>query len=176
MSLSYVEMHKYELQKAINVLKSRIASNEKTFRKALGSRELFQAIKTLISFTEKMLEKEREVEAYKIDETAISEAKKVVIEQRRVWYAFKLIQSYSQLKFALLYGINNEEVLKELLEKFKKTVNQIRSRLGVDTSELDYVTTLLTEKVLTKKPPNKREVYSMNDSVVAVVYKVLNLQ
>lgn len=85
---------------------------------------------------------------------------------RNVWYAFKLVNSVAQLKFAV-EEFNDEDRVSFYKKLAMQTINQIEERLGVD---LDNVRKAL-EKFL-ENPTGKNKA-NLNDETKMAMVRIL---
>jgi len=85
---------------------------------------------------------------------------------RNIWYAFKLVNSVAQLKFAV-EEFNDENRINLYKNLTMQTINQIEERLGVD---LDNVKKAI-DKFL--ENPNGRTKANLNDETKFAMVKIL---
>jgi len=85
---------------------------------------------------------------------------------RNIWYAFKLVNSVAQLKFAV-EEFNDESRINLYKNLTMQTINQIEERLGVD---LDNVKKAI-DKFL--ENPNGRTKANLNDETKFAMVKIL---
>jgi len=85
---------------------------------------------------------------------------------RNIWYAFKLVNSVAQLKFAI-EEFNDENRINLYKNLTMQTINQIEERLGVD---LDNVKKAI-DKFL--ENPNGRTKANLNDETKFAMVKIL---
>ena len=85
---------------------------------------------------------------------------------RNIWYAFKLVNSVAQLKFAV-EEFNDESKINLYKNLTMQTINQIEERLGVD---LDNVKKAI-DKFL--ENPNGRTKANLNDETKFAMVKIL---
>jgi len=85
---------------------------------------------------------------------------------RNIWYAFKLVNSVAQLKFAV-EEFNDENRINLYKNLTMQTINQIEERLGVD---LDNVKKAI-DKFL--ENPNGRAKANLNDETKFAMVKIL---
>lgn len=81
---------------------------------------------------------------------------------RAIWYAFKLINSWSMVKASLMPSSGRDQ-----LAQFNTTLRQIRERLGIKTPPL---TVLLDEY---RKKPSKELTMKINDLVKDLAVRIL---
>jgi len=164
--VTYIEAHEAEIRRAIEVLRQRIAMNPESFTKALGSRKYLEAIEVLLKFAEEMLKRKEKLKEYISTVQPEGKTQRPKVEQKRVWYSFKLIHSYSQLRLAHELGLD----LRPYVERFSKTCDQIEKRFKVDMTNVRNVASVL----LARRKLNGKDVAALNDTIVSFVHQFLN--
>lgn len=85
---------------------------------------------------------------------------------RNVWYAFKLVNSIAQLKFAI-EEFNDESRINLYKNLTMQTINQIEERLGVDLKDVKKAIDKFLEN------PNGRTKANLNDETKMAMVRIL---
>lgn len=85
---------------------------------------------------------------------------------RNVWYAFKLVNSIAQLKFAI-EEFNDESRINLYKNLTMQTINQIEERLGVDLKDVRKAIDKFLEN------PNGRTKANLNDETKMAMVRIL---
>ena len=164
--IDFITSNESKLMEYISILEKRIIQNPQSFEKAIGSKKYVEAIQYLISFVKDIISIKNSIITIQKAMQGVEVKTEKKVEQRKIWYTFKVIQSFSQLKMAWQYNIDVDKYI----EMFERTVKQIEQRFGVDITVLKEIVTIIRSR----KQLQGKEIAKINDMVVSWVYNFIN--